>query len=226
MGRAKASILGSNPATHILMKICWLCTYQSYTSPRHLPPTNPEFCGILLRNELDEFIHTKVGWGVYFSSGISKVFCKGPDSKYLRLWGPYNDQTNKHGHVPINLCWWALKFEFHNIFISHKIPPLWAFFGKFFNCCSDLGSEARLSRVESTRWEGSREDFRKNVTFDLNLEGHEGIKLTEVEESQGWPNGQCEQKYGGRESLWKLNVFCACVVSLLFASPCAFSTLR
>lgn len=55
--------------------------------------------------------------------------------------------------------------------------------------------------MESTRWGGSREDFRKNVTFDLNLEGREGIKLTEVEESQGWPKGQCEQRYGGRESL-------------------------
>lgn len=52
--------------------------------------------------------------------------------------------------------------------------------------------------MESTRWGGSREDFRKNVTFDLNLEVHEGIKLTEVEGSQGWPKGQCEQRYGGR----------------------------
>lgn len=80
----RAKIQGSNAET--LSDENLLSLYlASHTSPRHLPP--PGFSDILLRNELDEFIHTEWGGGVS-SPGISKSFCKEPDSKYLRLWGP------------------------------------------------------------------------------------------------------------------------------------------
>lgn len=41
----------------------------------------------------------------------------------------------------------------------------------------------------------------ERLTFDLNLERLDGIKLTEVEERHGWPKGQCEQRCGSGESL-------------------------
>lgn len=55
----RAKIQGSNAET--LSDENLLSLYlASHTSPRHLPP--PGFSDILLRNELDEFIHTE--WGV------------------------------------------------------------------------------------------------------------------------------------------------------------------
>lgn len=34
------------------------------------------------------------------------------------------------------------------------------------------------------------------MTFDLNLEGSEGIKVTEVKIGHGWTKGQCEHRCG------------------------------
>lgn len=42
---------------------------------------------------------------------------------------------------------------------------------------------------------------KKTMTFDLNLEGREGIKVPEVKSWHGWPKGQCEHRCGRRVAI-------------------------